>query len=385
MKKKTTPFWRDKVVIPYLLQSIFVIFVVIFAVIIFNNTVNGLNKLNAEFGFGFLDNRAGFDLKETMIDYSGSDTYKRAIFAGFLNTVKVALIGIVLTSIIGVIAGVSRLSSNWLVAKLASIYIEVFRNTPLLVQIFIWYTAVVLQLPHIKESINIGSFIFNNRAFGIPWFSNFSATWGITMLIAILLSFICYKTLVKKQIELGKRLYPILSSVGIVILTAVALLFITGSSPFQISTPVVEDVRIVGGYSLSVEFIAILLGLTVYTSTYIAEIVRAGILGVAKGQVEAANALGLKRSAILRFVIFPQAIRIIIPPVTSQYLNLIKNSSLAVFVAYPDVVSVGNTIINQAGHAIEVILILMAVYLSINLLTSFIMNIFNRKFQLVER
>ncbi|WP_214482068.1 ABC transporter permease subunit [Bacillus sp. SM2101] len=390
MKKEmsvSTPFWRDKRIIPILLQLIFVFIVALFGAYFIINAINGLEKIGIAFGFSFLGQRAGFGITDSLIEYSSSDTYGRALFVGILNTLKVALFGIIFATIIGIIAGISRLSSNWLVSKLSSIYIEIFRNTPLLVQLFIWYYAVLLQLPLIDDVKTSSSFIFTNRGVAIPWFQQNSGSlvWTILLLIGIILSIIMWRVQLKRQIDLGKRTYPFIWGTGAIILAIVVSLIVTQQAPFDISNPSIEGRGFTGGSLLRPEFLALLLALSVYTSTYIAEIVRAGILGVKQGQKEAANALGLKPSTTMRLVVFPQAIRIIIPPVTSQYLNLIKNSSLGVAIAYQEIVSVGKTTLGQNSRAIEVVLIWIAVYLLINLITALIMNIFNKKAQIVER
>ncbi|WP_226037366.1 amino acid ABC transporter permease [Aquibacillus saliphilus] len=383
----STPFWRDNRVIPIILQILFVIFVLIIGVFFINNALNGLARQGMEVGFGFLNGTASFNITETLIDYQPTDTYKRALLVGILNTIKVSVIGIILATFIGVFVGISRLSTNWLVQKLAGLYIEIFRNTPLLVQIFIWYFAVFLQLPQVKESITIGSFHLSNRGASIPWFEANSGTfvWTILLILGIVAAIVLWRTKLKSQVQSGKRKYPFVYALGSIIAALVIAYIITQQGPANVTVPILGNFNFEGGHTLTPEFLAILIGLTVYTATYIAEIVRAGILSVSKGQVEAAKALGVKGSTTMRLVIFPQAIRIIIPPVTSQYLNLTKNSSLAIAVGYADLVFVGNTTLNQAGHAVEMILIMILVYLSLSILTSWFMNFFNKKTQIVER
>ena len=306
---------------------------------------------------------------------------------GLLNTLRVAFFGVILTSIIGVFVGIARLSNNWLVTKLAGVYIEIFRNTPLLVQIFIWFFAVFLPMPRIQEALQIGPVYFSNRGTAIPWYETHSNTllWVTLVIIGVISSIITFKILIKKEVETGVKKQPTLVAISIFIITCIVGFMITKTGPVAISTPSVEGRGFVGGYTLTPEFSAILIGLVIYTSTFIAEIVRAGIMGVPKGQVEASKALGFKNSTSLRLIIFPQAIRIIIPPLTSQYLNLIKNSSLAVAVGYQDIVSIGGTVMNQTGRMVEGIAIMIAVYLIFSLVTSLFMNFFNKKYQLVER
>ncbi|RSK26797.1 ABC transporter permease subunit [Bacillus sp. HMF5848] len=383
----STPFWRDKRIIPILLQTLFAIIVVLAFIFFITNALEGLRQIGITLGFTFLKNAASFGIGDTIIAYTPADSYVRALLVGLTNTLKVSIFGIILATIIGFIVGISRLSSNWLVRTIAGIYTEIFRNTPLLVQILIWFFAVFIQLPRIEEQVHIGPIYFSNRGMAIPWLEANSGSfiWGLVLLVGIIGGIFLWKSKTTKRIETGKNTYPLLWSIGSLIIASIIAILITRTGPFNITIPSVDGKMFVGGYRLRPEFSAILIGLVIYTSTYIAEVVRAGIQGVPKGQVEAAKALGLKGPTTMRFVVLPQAIRIIIPPLTSQYLNLIKNSSLAVAVGYPDLVSVGGTILNQTGRAIELILIMVIVYLTFSIITSIFMNIFNSKFQLVER
>lgn len=382
-----SPFWRDNRIIPILLQLIFVIVVAVTGWYLINNAVTGLNALGIKLGFGFLDSTASFNIGESMIEFDSTNTYLRAIFVGVLNTIKVSFIGIIFATIIGFIVGVSRLSSNWLIQRLSSLYIEIFRNTPLLVQIFIWYFAVFLQLPQVKESVQVGAVYLNNRGTSIPWFVANGATtiWLILIVIGSVVSIVVWKTKLNAQIKTGKRKFPAIWAIASFLLSLVIAFALTLDGPFNMTYPEMGKFSFEGGYTITPEFSAIFIGLTIYTATYIAEIVRGGVLSVSKGQVEASKALGLKGSTTMRLVIFPQAIRIIIPPLTSQYLNLTKNSSLAIAVGYPDLVYVGKVINNQTGHAIESVAIMIIVYLTLSILTSILMNIFNKKAQIVER
>lgn len=386
----TTPFWRDKRIIPIILQLIFAIAVVLAGAYFYTNALSGLNRMGISLGFDFLSSTASFAIGgDKLIDFQPSDSYGLAVLVGLTNTLKVAFFGIILTTILGVTIGIARLSTNWLMNTLARVYIELFRNTPLLVQIFIWFYAVFLTMPRIENSFHIADlFYFSNRRLAMPWLEQTAATgiWIIFFIIGLLIAFVLWKILLKSQVESGQRKFPAYWSGGSIVLLLVLAWLVSGlQSPFNISTPVLTENRFVGGFGLDPSFVAILIALVAYTSAFVAEIVRSGIQAVSKGQVEAAKALGLRASTILRLVIFPQAIRIIIPPVTSQYLNLIKNSSLAVAIGYADIVFVGNTIMNQTGRAIEAITIMLLVYLSFSLLTSLLMNIFNKYTQLVER
>lgn len=383
----TTPFWRDKKVIPILSQGIFALIIILSVIFLFSNALNGLNQMGIALGFDFLKTSASFGIYETLIEYSPASSYGKAFLVGVLNTLRVSFFGIILASLIGLFIGIARLSNNWLVNKTAGVYVEIFRNTPLLVQISIWYFAVFLPLPKIEESIHVLGFYLSNRGSAIPWFNATSGTliWVVLFVIGIISSVILWKKMLKKQIETGTRKFPGIWAIGAIITSLIVSFLLTMQPPFHVTLPVVEGRSFIGGYRASPEFLAILLGLVIYTSTYIGEIVRGGIQSVQKGQVEASKALGLKGSTTMRLVIFPQAIRVIIPPVTSQYLNLIKNSSLAIAVGYQEVVSVGETILNQTGKAVETVTIMILVYLTFSLLTSFFMNKFNKRSQIVER
>jgi len=384
----TTPFWRDNRIIPILLQLLFVLVVLLAGFYFISNAIAGLDRIGIKLGFSFLKNPASFSIGESLIDYTPSDSYGRAIVVGILNTIKVSIIGIFFASILGTIIGIARISNNWLARQFANLYIEIIRNTPLLVQIFIWYFAVFLELPKVKDSIKLpGGIYLSNRGTAIPWFkANTSLSlWIVFIIIGILLAIVFWKIKLTAQIKTGKRKYPGIWSIGSFFLTLLVALLVIREAPVSIDYPTLGKFNFQGGHIITPEFSSILVGLVLYTATYIGEIVRGGILSVSKGQIEAAKALGLKNSTTLRLVIFPQAIRVIIPPVTSQYLNLAKNSSLAVAIGYPDLVSVGGTVLNQTGRAVEMITVMILVYLSMSLFTSFIMNMFNKHTQLVER
>ncbi|MFP7469589.1 ABC transporter permease subunit [Niallia taxi] len=382
-----TPLWRNKKMLPILIQLLFVVIVGFAIVFMVRNVQSGLEQIGLKIGLDFLNLKASFPIAESLISYTPEDPYSRAIVVGLLNTLKVSFFGVIIASILGVLMGIARLSSNWLIRSLATVYVEVFRNTPLLVQIFIWNFAVFLPMPKIDNAASIGSFYFSNRGAAIPWFTTYDNTliWIGVIVILAAVSIFLFKKLTSLTINNGKNTHPLLTAMGFLIFGFIISYFLLGNGPFGISVPEFDGNAFVGGTSLSIGFLSMLVALSIYTSTYIADIVRAGILGVPKGQTEAAKALGFKSPTALRLIIFPQAIRIIIPPLTSQYLNLIKNSSLAMAVAYQDIVGIGNTIINQTGHTFEIILIMIAVYLLFSLGTSLFMNFFNKKFQLVER
>ncbi|MBD2534467.1 ABC transporter permease subunit [Nostoc flagelliforme FACHB-838] len=304
----TNSIWRDIRFWRIALQLIAVFLAAVVVVILWGNLKRNLQQLGIPFGFDFLKQQASFDIGETLISYKPTDTYSHALWVGLINSLRVAVAGIFLTTIVGVSAGIARLSDNWLVRNIAMVYVEVFRNTPLLLQLLFWYFAVFLSFPKTGNKISLWGFIgISQNGLELPWFT------------------------------------------------------------------------------LSPEFSALLLGLTFYTGSFIAEIVRGGIQSVPKGQWEAARSLGLKPGLVMRLVVFPQALRVIIPPLTSQYLNLTKNTSLAIAIGYPDIYFVASTTFNQTGKAVEVILLIMLTYLTLSLTISVVMNLFNRSVQIKER
>ncbi|WP_407268219.1 amino acid ABC transporter permease [Radiobacillus sp. PE A8.2] len=383
----STPFYRDNRVLPIILQLLFAIAVIGVIWYFINNALIGLEKLGLKLGFGFLTNIASFNIGESMIEFQSTDTYLRAVLVGILNTLKVSVLGVIFASIIGFIVGIARLSNNWLVQKIATVYIEIFRNTPLLVQIFIWYFAVFLALPQVKESISIGQVHISNKGVNIPWVNANDGTlvWTVGIILAITFAITMWTVMIKSQVKSGTRKYPSIWAIAGFIIPIIIVLLITQQAPADMEYPVMGNFGYTGGYLITSNFAAIFIALTIYTATYIAEIIRAGIMSVSKGQLEASKALGIKGSTTMRLVVLPQAIRIIIPPLTSQYLNLTKNSSLAIAAGFPDLVSVASTINNQTGRAVQSVVIMIIVYLILSILTSIFMNIFNKKMQIVER
>lgn len=373
-------------------RSLFYQVVVVVAVIgigweIISNTAANLERQNIASGFGFLQNTAGFSIIQAMIDYSETSSYGRALVVGFLNTVLVAFTGIVLATILGFIIGVARLSNNWIISRLAYLYIEIIRNIPLLLQIFFWYFAVLRAVPNPRNSVNFLDLVFvNNRGIFTPRTVSEPGAGliGIGFLIAIVAAFAIHRWARKRQEATGQQFKSGWTALGLIVGLPVLAFFVAGM-PLTLEYPELRGFNFVGGLKLTPEFVALLLALAIYTAAFIAEIVRAGILAVSHGQTEAAHALGIRSGPTLRLVVIPQAMRVIIPPLTSQYLNLTKNSSLAVAIAYPDLVSVGGTVLNQTGQAIEVIAIWMVVYLSLSLGTSAFMNWYNQRMALVER
>jgi general L-amino acid transport system permease protein len=369
--------------------------VVLCAIVIFlawsavRNAASNLARANIASGFGFWDQTAGFDISQTLIEYSAQgSTYGRAFWVGLLNTLVVAAIGIVLATIVGFLVGIARLSKNFLLAKLSAGYVEIIRNLPLLLQLLFWYNAVLKALPEMRDSWTLpGSIFLNNRGLFTPAaiFQPKMQLVGAALVIGIIGAFAFASWARKKQERTGEQSPVGLVALGLIIGLPVIVFFLAGS-PATLEFPEKGRFNIRGGLEILPEFAALLVGLVLYTGAFIAEVVRAGIMAVSKGQSEAAGALGLRTGPTLKLVVIPQAMRVIIPPLTSQYLNLTKNSTLAVFVGYPDLVQVfTGTVLNQTGQAVEVVMITMAVYLSISLVTSMVMNWYNARIALVER
>ncbi|MGE3830169.1 MAG: amino acid ABC transporter permease [Parvibaculaceae bacterium] len=351
------------------------------------NTSENLARLGKKINFSFLQSTSGFDIIQSLISYSRESSYGRAILVGLLNTILVAGLGILFATIIGFLVGVMRLSSNWVVRKIATLYVELVRNIPLLLQIFFWYAAVLKPLPGPKQSLSLLDFFFlNNRGLIMPkpiWGAGAEIV-GFAVIAGIVAAFFVNRWAVKRQEATGEQFPRLLAAIGLIIGLPI-LVFIATGAPVTFEYPELKGFNFVGGITLIPEFLALLVAISVYTASFIAEIVRAGILAVSHGQTEAANALGLRSGPTLRLVVIPQALRVIIPPLTSQYLNLTKNSSLAVAIAYPDLVAMGGTVNNQSGQAIEVFVIWMVVYLTLSLITSMLMNWYNARVRLVER
>ena len=380
--------WRDPRVRAVVYQALTLAVFILFVAFMVNNAITNLARQGIASGFGFLNTTAGFDIGFTLIQYSAVSTYGRAFLVGLFNTLLVAALGIVLATIAGFLLGIARLSSNWLVARLSTGYIEIVRNIPLLLQLLFWYFAVLATLPHPRESIAIlDTFFLNNRGLSVPrahFGEGFRAelvVFGLAVVAVVLLA-----RWAKRRREATGQQFPTFWASLALLIGLPVLTFIVAGAPVTFEYPEMGRFRLEGGLTLIPEFVALLLGLSIYTAAFIAEIVRAGILAVSHGQVEAAYALGLKRGQMLRLVVIPQALRVIIPPLTSQYLNLTKNSSLAVAIGYPDLVSiVAGTTLNQTGQAVEAISLTMAVYLTLSLSISAFMNWYNRHMALVER
>jgi general L-amino acid transport system permease protein len=369
-------------------QLALAIFLVAFFWWIVDNAITNLRRANIASGFGFLANRSGFEILTSLISYNSDSSYGRAFIVGLLNTIYVAFLGIIFATILGFIVGVARLSPNWLIRKVATVYVEFFRNIPLLLQLLFWYKAVLSVLAGPRQSLSIfGVAYLSNRGlvFTKPVIEPGAGAVGLALLAAIVICIILARWAGTRQMATGQPVhvyrYMPLALIGLPVIVGLAV-----GARFSLSVPELVGFNFRGGGTVTPEFLALILGLTIYTATYIAEIVRAGILAVSHGQTEASYSLGLDRGKTLRLVVIPQALRVIIPPLTSQYLNLTKNSTLAVAVGYPDLFSIfAGTVLNQTGQAVEVIIITMLVYLTLSLVTSAFMNWFNARVALRER
>ena len=352
------------------------------------NALHNMETRGIATGFDFLNNRASFGISQTLISYSEDDTYGRAFLIGLLNTLLVSAIGIVFATILGFLIGIGPLSKNRPLSRLAAVYIETFRNIPLLLQVFFWYFCVLRNLPGPRQSLSLADMFFLNvRGLYIPSPVTEPGFWVVSaaFVVAIIASWGVAKWAKKRQYLTGQTFPVFFSGLGLLIGLPLLAYLVTGM-PMHWEYPELKGFNFRGGFTIIPELFSLAVALTIFTAASIAEIVRSGILAVSKGQVEAAGALGLRGGLILRFVVIPQAMRVIIPPLTSQFLNLVKNSSLATAVGYPDLVSVfmGSTL-NQTGQAVEIISMTMLVYLTISLVTSALMNIYNAKKALVER
>ncbi len=386
-------FLSDSAKFKNYLPQLLTLFVIIFIIGFFAfNAQTNMENRGIVFGFGFLAQEASFDIQFSLIDYDGSHSYARAYLVGLLNTILVASIGIFFATILGVVVGISRLSPNYLIAKFATVYIEIFRNIPLLLQIFFWYFAALRALPLPKEAISFFDISYLTvKGWYIPRFiwTNFSILF-YSLIAAIVAIIFIYTYAKKQQEETGKRIPTlIISTILIILLPLLTFLLGDVSLSFEYPTLIKQSPTIfnfTGGVGIIPELMALALALSLYTATFIAECVRAGIMGVSKGQKEAAASIGLTPGQVLKLVIMPQALRIIIPPTTNQYLNLTKNSSLAAAIAYPDIVLVfAGTAMMQTGRAIEIVSITMLTYLSLSIVISMFMNWYNKKIAIKEK
>ena len=380
-------FWNDPKIRSALVQIIMVLVVGFVVYEIVDNTITNLTKRNISTGFGFLNKSAGFDLIQSLVVFTSESSYGQALIAGFLNTLLVSSIGIVLATLLGFIIGIMRLSRNWLVSSIATLYIETIRNVPLLLQMFVWYGVVLKSLPGPRQAINISDMFFlSNRGLNMPDTIFGDSAWlGLAGLVAGIIGAIVLRSWAhKRQAATGQPFPYVLTGIAMILVLPILGLVVAGW-PITFDYPVLGGFNFSGGTVIIPEFMALLVALSIYTASFIAEIVRASIQAVSHGQTEAANALGMRSGITTRLVVIPQAMRVIIPPLASQYLNLTKNSSLAVAIGFPDLVATGGTVLNQTGQAIEIVMIWMIVYLSLSLLTSSFMNWFNARMKLVER
>nr|WP_295463466.1 amino acid ABC transporter permease [Mesorhizobium sp.] len=366
-----------------------VAFVALLALVVWivNNTQENLRRIGRTISFEFLNERAGFDIGQSLIAYSSDSSYSTALVVGLINTLIIAVVGIVTATLVGFVIGIGRLSRNWLIRSICTVYVEVFRNIPPLLVIFFWYLGVLAILPQPRDAIHLPfAALLSNRGLTIPTPVWGEGAWlvGVALLVAIAMCWFTARTAKARQMATGQRFPVFWTCVGLLIGLPLIALAAMGF-PLSFDVPVLGAFQARGGMMIGPEFLALYLSLSLYTASFIAEIVRAGIRGVGRGQSEAAHALGLRPGTTTRLVIIPQAMRIIVPPLTSQYLNLTKNSSLAIAVGYPDLVSVGGTILNKSGNSIQIVAIWMVVYLTISLAMSLFMNWFNSRVALVER
>jgi len=381
-------FLRNEKVRGILYQLITIIGFVIFIMYVAGNTAHNIEARGIKSGFDFLNSASGFEITETPIPFSASSTHWEVFKVGLINTLIISFFGVILTSILGLIIGVARLSSNWIISRLAYTYIELFRNIPILLQILFWYNIVLASLPSARNSISFFDHIFLNKKGAFmpaPIFEDGSWLMVAGVVLAIALGFLVSKWAKKKHDETGKEFPVFITNLGLLILVPLIAYYASGQ-PLHFDYPEASRFGFKGGKVISPEFMALLFALSIYTATFVAEAIRSGIEAVAKGQKEAATALGLSPMQSLKLVVLPQAIRISIPPIINQYLNLIKNSSLAAAIGYPELVTVfAGTSLNITGQAIEIIAITMFTYLMISLIVSLILNWFNNKMKIKER
>lgn len=378
--------WRSRTVRGLLYQVIAVALIALALGYLMHNTLENMRVRGIKSGYDFITQTAGFAIGESLIPFDSGESYGKAFVVGLSNTLRVAVVGIVLATLLGTVVGIARLSRNVLVRSLATCFVELLRNVPLLLQLFIWYFVLTELLPPIEDALHGGGFFFskNGLQFPIPhWETGHAGT--LAGLALGLVAAVIWRSWARRRFESTGQAVPLWWPGLVLIVLLGAVGWLAGGAPAGLDIPEKTEISVVGGGAVTPEFLTVLIGLTAYTAAYIAEVVRAGIQSVSYGQHEAAAALGLSRTQELRLVTLPQALRVIIPPLTSQYLNLTKNSSLAVAVGYPDLVSIANTSLNQTGRAIECIAVVMGCYLTLSLLTSAFMNWYNRRAAIRER
>lgn len=381
------PLWLDSKKRAILFQVLVLAGVFLLACYLVHNTLVNLERQKIASGFGFLQKESAFEIGESPIPYSAADTYGKALLVGALNTIKVSFVGILLTLVFGTVIGIGRLSSNWLVSKLASAYIEVLQDIPILLQLFFWYAIFYEALPPPREALNpvAGVFVCNRGlVFPVPSADPSHKFMFLALAAAVVVVWFLRRWARARRERTGLP-FPVFGVSAALIAGLPLAVWLCFGAPLEMDAPRLTGFNFQGGQAVSPEFAALLLGLVLYTAAFVAEIVRAGIQSVGRGQREAAMAMGLRPPRVLHLVILPQALRVIVPPLTSQMLNLTKNSSLAVAIGYPDFVSVANTTMNQTGQAVEGVAMIMAVYLFFSLSTSGFMNWYNKRIRLVER
>ncbi len=387
-KTEKIPIWRDERYLSAAAQIVSSVIVLGLLYWMGKNFIEITAQRGISLSYQFLSEPAGFPISESFIPYDPTMSFGRAFLVGLINTLVLSIVGIIFATVLGFIIGLARLSSSWLFNRLAVAFIEFHRNIPLLVLLFLWYFAVFNRLPSVKESIVMpGPIYMNLRGLYLTW-PRLTETGNIFisfLLGGIILSILAWSILIRIRERSGRETYYAPISLGILLMLPVIGWFAAGGSPIWLDVPVLQGFNYKNGLRLTPEFGAMLVGLTTYTAAFIAEVVRGGIQAVHRGQTEAAKAVGLKNSHVLRLIIIPQAMRVIIPPLISQYLNLTKNSSLALAIGYQELFAVGKVTINQAGRAVPVFLMVMATYLLLSLITSFFLNIYNRRIQFVER
>ena len=386
------PIWRHARVIQWAAQIVSGILVVVFVAWFFSNIYSAIHDRNIPFGFSFLDRSYQTPIGQTFLPYDKSDTFLYALGVAVTNTIVVSIVGVILATLLGIVIGVARLSGNWLVSKIATVYIEFFRNVPLLVQLFFWF-YIILALPRVRDGyVLLDAFYINNAGMSLPWPTpphlGGGLVWLAVTLISIVLGIIVYRIMTRRELLTGQASYPVVYGFAVAIaggaIAWIVVMIANGQAPFTISVPAPEGRfgRIGGGFTAPAGLLVLLVGLVIYTSSFIAEIVRAGIQSVGRGQTEAARSLGLSQMETLRQVTFPQALRVIIPPLISQYLNLTKNSSLAGAIGYADLTNVAKTM-TQTAPAVSIFIIIMLAYLAMSLTYSLIGNLYNRHIRFV--
>ena len=387
-QKASIPFYRDERILKIIAQIVSTVLIFGFLVWAVINFLKAADARNMNLTFGFLKEAAGFPISNPPIEYEAGMPYSRAFMVGLVNTLMISGVGIVTATIVGTLVALARLSSNWLLSRIALVFIEFHRNIPLLVLLFIWYFVVFGFVPPVSGTLKWpGPIYINKRGIYLTWprLTETGMSFVILLLIGILGAIIVFTMLRQRRKITGKDTYYVPVSIAILIIFSLAGWLLSGGSPFQIDTPFRDGFNFQGGLRLTPEFAGMFLSLSLYTAAFIAEVVRGGIQAVSRGQIEAARAVGLSPIQVLNLVVMPQALRIIIPPMISQYLNLTKNSSLALAIGFQEVFAVGKIAINQAGRAVPVFAMIMITYLSLSLLTSLILNFYNRRIQFVMR